>query len=108
MFTHTDALVVLLTVEALLLAALSLALSLTGQEKLVRDLPVGPFWIALFSTVALWVVALGAGAAWWAIFAKGWPPSSVVRTLESVGIAAGILVEPLVASVLTKGTKFKD
>jgi len=95
-FTPSNALTTLLTVESLLFAGVAAATSLSSTTTLA----VSPQWIAralaLGVTVVLTTVAIGAAFAWSRLFLGSWP-SRLDEQLPVICLAVGIAAQPIVA-----------
>lgn len=96
LFTASNALTTLLTVESLLFAGVAAAASLSSSTTL----PVSPHAaarvLALSVAAVLTAVAVGAGFAWSRLYLHDWPtrPDEVVPALS---LALGIAFQPVVA-----------
>jgi sterol desaturase/sphingolipid hydroxylase (fatty acid hydroxylase superfamily) len=105
-FTDANALATLLTVEGLLFAAVSVALSLSNPGSRVRDTPIAPKTLGYLAATFLSLVAFGALMAWWTIFAVDWPcgfRNSVIAL--TIGIA--IVGQPAFAWAIALGLRTK-
>ena len=94
-FGPAEALTILLTVEGLLLAALSISSALAGETKSGRQLVSSAFRFGLLTAMVISAVALGAASAWSQLFegrlSDGW------AFLPSLALAIGIVAQPLFA-----------
>jgi MFS family permease len=95
--TAAQYLTTLITMESLLFAAFNVGVAMTSPVAGGRRMSAqAAFRLAKTSVAALTIVA-GAGLlAWWQVFADDWP-SSTMRVLQALGIAVGILVQPIVS-----------
>jgi hypothetical protein len=88
-----------LTVEGLLFAAFSVSYALAQASDRGRHPFFAQggfsFWIA--ATIA--VVAVSAGAAWWATFEPDWPDGCNEK-LRAGGLAIGIVSQPVFAAII--------
>jgi len=108
-FSPTDALVLLLTVETLLFAALSIVLTFNEVQRRVPALPLnlrprhlgwGAFWVVA-------IVAFGAVVAWVSLFDSPWP-HTFTRWVEAATTLLGIVVQPLASLAFAKGLSSKE
>jgi hypothetical protein len=104
--TPGESLAVFLTVESLLFAALGVGVTIqtTVEDRYLPKLfTTGrlAFWVA----VTICCVAVGGAAAWYDLYAAGWPPSDLISLLESSGLAVGIAAQPLLAVVVWWGVR---
>lgn len=95
-FDSADALSLLLTTEALLLAALTISVVLTEPSPSGRNPLVARGWLAIAVALAITAVATGAGAAWVDLFTHPWPVE-LTGGIEAVAVAVGIGGQPLFA-----------
>jgi hypothetical protein len=100
-----DALTTLLSVESLLLAASTLAVTISrtpihGQEKTAfpKRAAWGVAWLIL-------VVSVGAGAAWTELFVCGDGPGNVLGWIEAGALLAILLVLPVIGFVVATWAK---
>ncbi len=105
-FTDANALASLLTVEGLLFAALSLAASLSTPGSRVRSLPVKAHHLGYIAAGFLTVVAVGAGAAWWTLFALDWP-GTFRGDAVAIALAAAIIGQPALSWAAALGLRPK-
>src|SRR5689334_13847595 len=99
-FTAAQSLTTLLTTESLLFAAFNAGIVLTAPSKGGRQITrTNSYRLAKASVAALGAVASAAAPAWWQVFGDHWP-ASALRALEGVGIAVGIVVQPVVAAIV--------
>jgi len=101
-----ESLAVLLTVESLLFAALGVGVTIqtTVEDRYLPTLIATgrlAFWVA----VTICCVAVGAAAAWYDLYAAGWPPGDIISLLESSGLAIGIGAQPLLAVAVWWGVR---
>lgn len=108
-FSPTDALVLLLTIETLLFAALSIVLTLNEVEGRVPALPLNmqPRHLGWAALAVVSVVAFGALVAWANLFASPWP-QSFTRTVEGATTFVGIVIQPLASLVIAMGLKSRE
>ncbi|WP_459954624.1 hypothetical protein [Mycobacterium avium] len=105
--TDAEALTTLLTVEAFLIAVLTLTATLVapGQSR-VPALPVSGFKLAMSAAIAVCVVAVGAVCAWAGMYVGG-----SLRPAREVAVAAilllAVLFHPIFAVVLALGVRSK-
>jgi hypothetical protein len=105
-FTDANALASLLTVESLLFAALSVAVTLSNPGSRPRDLRVQPVTLGYLAVGFLGLVAFGAFMAWWSIFATDWPCSFRGSVIAGT-LALAILGQPLFAWLIASGLRRK-
>jgi hypothetical protein len=99
-----DALTLLLTVESLLIAALAVAISLTGPKPAGGKPFVVKGGLVLLIAFAITIVAAGAAAAWFALYVDV-GPSGVEQWVEAVSLAVGIVAGAAFAWGLWIGAK---
>ena len=88
----------LLTTESLLFAALGVTVARTSNVKRGDEKPPG-FGIAIALSVVLAFVALAAASAWFELYmANG--TQGVANVLQALGIAVGIVAQPVIAFML--------
>ena len=107
-YTFVTALTNLLTVEGLLFASFSLAVSLSGPTRWgIRRwfLGVEGKHIAGTAVSVLALVAVGAGCAWWRIFVSAGFPTSVDGATIAIAIAVAIIAQPVLALFLAMGLR---
>jgi hypothetical protein len=92
----------LLTVESLLFAALSVAVSLSAPTSAIRNLRIEPRALGSIASTFLSVVALGAFLCWTGIFLDDWP-SNWRGSLIAFITAAAIVGQPIFAWVIARG-----
>lgn len=102
----TDALVLLVTIETLLFAALGIVLTLNETRGRVPDLPLRPRQLGFAATGVVTAVALGALVAWANLFTSPWP-HNFTRGAEAAATLVGIVVQPLASWVIAMGLKSK-
>jgi hypothetical protein len=100
----SEALVAALTMEGLLFAAFSVGYNLTmptreGRSKFYAQ---GGFGWCIVAVIGL--VAAAAGASWWELFGSGWP-RNCGTFLFGIGLAAGIVAQPIFAAVINYQSK---
>lgn len=96
-----EAMTILLTVEGLLLASLSIALVLF----VVPGFPAQTAWRLIAALTFLMVVAaIGAGAAWCEQFLGAWP-GSLGGDVPIACIAIGVVFQPVVAIIVSVVTR---
>ena len=94
----TDALILLVTVESLLFAALAVSVALAAP--FVR----GP-WLAWTITVVLAVISLGALMCWLELYAGSSWPCGFRAALTAIAILVGIAAQPLIAALIARGIR---
>lgn len=103
--SHTDALILLLTAETLLLTAFTVMVLLVSPAPGGRKIPLKQIWRGAVAVgVVLSFVAVGAIFAWWQVFAEAWPGSGLSR-IEAIAAFAGIAVQPAIALLFCVATK---
>ncbi len=94
-----DSLTATITMEGLLFAAFSVGSKLTEPTKKGRN----PFfvlgWFGFCVVGAVYFVAAAAAVSWVEVFGIGWP-SSVGELLLALGLALGIVLQPVFATVI--------
>jgi hypothetical protein len=101
-FAATQALTTLLTTESLLFAAFNAGVVLTTPTATGRRITPDQAYLLAKSCVGVLCAVAAAGAlAWWQVFGDHWPQSSF-RALEGIGIAVGIVAQPIVAAVVAR------
>ena len=91
---------ILLTVESLLLASLSIALVLFASSGLPVRATSAARAMLIGLTVLIGAAAVGAGFAWGDEYLGDWP-CAWYRTIPVVCIAIGIAAQPVIAIVVT-------
>ena len=104
--SQPDALVVLVTIETLLFAALSIILTLNDVKDRVPDLPLRAHELGYCAVALIGIVGLGAVTAWAALFGSRWP-GGFTRGAEGLAILVGIVVQPVAAWALARGLDSK-
>lgn len=99
-FSAVDAMTILLTVESLLLASLSIALVLFASSGLPVRATSAARALLISLTVLIALVAIGAGVAWGNEFLDSWP-STLNQVIPIVCIAIGIASQPFIAAAVT-------
>jgi len=103
--SHSDALIVLITVETLLLAALNIGVVMAAPIETGWGISRGAVAVAAFvAVVVLAAVAAGAGLAWAQLFLSPWP-KGLMTQLEALGILIGLAVQPFFALAVAIGVK---
>lgn len=104
-FSATQALTVLITIESLMFAALNagvvMSTPVAGGRNITRS---GAFKLALGAVGALTLVAASALLAWWQVFVDEFPDSGL-RFVQGLGIALGIVVQPIVSFIVALGVR---
>lgn len=93
-FDASDALPLLLTTEALLLTAFGISVALTQRVAGGHGPTLARGYLACAVSVAITVAAVGAGAAWWDVYADPWP-EGVTSIVQAAAIGVGIAVQPI-------------
>jgi len=106
-FTEVNAFTALLTAESLFFAVLSVVVSLSRPGRDVPDLPVRAINLGYAAVGFLAIVALGALAAWWGIFAHDWP-CSLRGNAIAAAIALAVVGQPIFAAIIVRGLRSKD
>lgn len=105
-FNDSEALVVLVTAESLLLAVISVVVAFARGGRDIPDLPAKPFTLGVIATGFLGVIAVGALAAWWGLYIDSWP-CSFRGSVIAVAIAVAAVTPPIFAGVITRGLRPK-
>lgn len=100
----SDPLAAALTTEGLLFAAFSVSFGLTQPVEGGRHPFFSQGWLGWCIVVVITIVAAAAGGAWWETFGAVWPHTCSGRVL-AVGLAAGIVAQPVLAAVLASQAK---
>jgi hypothetical protein len=101
-FSAAQSLTTLLTTESLLFAAFNAGVVLTAPSTTGRRItPQHAYWLAMGCVAVLGAVAAAGALAWWQVFGDDWP-SSTFRAIEGLGIAVGILAQPIVATIIAR------
>ena len=104
-FSAAQSLTTLLTTESLLFAAFNAGVVLAAPATRPKNIaPANAYRLALGCVGVLAAVALAAALAWWQVFGDHWTGASL-RTLEALGIAIGIVVQPIVALVVARSNR---
>jgi hypothetical protein len=82
-----------LSAEGLLFAAFSVALAIAGTTGLASRYRQEARRLGLFGAVALTLVAAGAAAAWYELFAARWN-TTIAQHILAVGLAVAIVSPP--------------
>jgi hypothetical protein len=90
---------VLLTTESLLFAAFGVSVGLTTPVEGGRPPIIASGVLAALIAVIIWVVAIGAAAAWISVYTSP-GPCGFSETIQALCLAAGIAMQPLVAAVI--------
>jgi hypothetical protein len=99
-FTAAQSLTTLLTTESLLFAAFNAGVVLATPTASGRRItPTQAFLLAKGCVAVLAAVAIAGALAWWQVFGDGWPDSAL-RGIEGVGIAVGIVSQPIVGGIV--------
>ena len=102
-----DALVVLLTVEALVFTALAVLMSLSATPGRVPALPMSVVRLGVCAAVVVSLIAVGAFAAWLSIFTAPFV-SSITGITEAVAVLIGILAQPVFAFIFACGLQSRE
>ncbi|MGO9319683.1 MAG: hypothetical protein ACLQBY_02605 [Solirubrobacteraceae bacterium] len=95
-----DALTLLITVEGLLFAALSIGVA-SARKKLGEVQGPGAFILSLAAFVVIALVAVGAWSAWSDIYeAKAGVPEATNLEIEGIALAVAIVAQPIFAFVI--------
>jgi len=93
----TDALTLLLTVEGLLFAALSIGVA-TAQRQLGEVRSWVPLTLSLTAVGVILLVAIGASSAWSHIYeAHRGAPDATNLEVEGIALIAAVVAQPLLA-----------
>lgn len=101
LFTPSNALTTLLTVESLLFAGVAAATSLSSSTALTISPQAAARTLALGATLVLTAVAVGAAAAWCRLFLHDWP-SRLDEQVPVVCLAVGIAAQPIIAATVVR------
>jgi hypothetical protein len=100
-FGPAEMLAALLGVEALLLAAVGISVSLAVSSKLGNKWIVKPAAFAFGNTAILTLITLGAGMVWAKLFAgAAWPDSCELRA-GALALALAVVAPPVISLVLS-------
>jgi hypothetical protein len=102
----SEALVVLITAESLLLAVISVIVVFSRGGRDIPDLPAKPFTLGIVATGFLVAIAVGAIAAWWGLYIGSWP-CSFRGSLIALAVAIAAVTPPIFAAVITRGLRPK-
>ena len=102
--TPSDALIAALTVEGLLFAAFSFAWTLAQESAKGRHPFFTQAWFGWIVVGIIAAVAAAAGAGWWGIYSPVWPHDTLTW-IESVGLASGIVAQPIFAAIINLQAK---
>jgi hypothetical protein len=104
-FTAAQSLLLLVTMESLLFAALNVGLVLAAPVAGGRNISRrGAYRLAKFAVASLALVAAAAVLAWWQVFVDHWPQSDL-RKVQAAGALVGICIQPFVSAVAAYGIK---
>jgi hypothetical protein len=106
-FTHANALAVLLTTEALVFTAISVSLTFSNVSHHVPNLPLKPHQLGYVAAVLIGGLAVGALTAWWSVFASPWS-CHFTKVVEGLAILLGIVAQPLMAWALARGLRARQ
>lgn len=101
-FTDANALSALLTVESLLFATLSVAVSFSKPGNRIPNLPVKPETLGHIAAAFISIIAFGALMAWWNIFVESWP-CSFRGSVIALALGLAIVGQPLLAWAIARG-----
>jgi hypothetical protein len=100
-FGPGEMLAALLGVEALLLAAVGISVSLAVASKLGSKWKVKPATFAFGNTVILTLITIGAGFLWARLFAgSAWPDGCELR-VGAIALALAVVAPPVISLVLS-------
>jgi hypothetical protein len=99
----SDALILLMTVESLLFAALAVAVTLAGPSELGGPPFVRGAKLAWSITGVLTVISLGALMCWLELYGGSNWPCGFRATLTALAILVGIAAQPLIATLIARG-----
>jgi len=99
-----DSLATAITMEGLLFAAFAVGTNLTGATKEGRSPFFTQAWFGWCIVAVIALVALAAGSIWWELFGAKCPKNLGELFLE-VGLALGILMQPIFAAVINVESK---
>lgn len=99
-----EALSISITMEGLLFAAFAVGNKLTEPSGEGRSPFYTQGWFGWCIVAAIGFIAVGAGATWWEQFGHDWPPS-VSRFLLGIGLAIGIVSQPIFAAAINRESK---
>lgn len=100
--SHGESLGLLLTVEGFMFAAISLAVTLSAPnpKRQQRHPRLDPERLLMGASLSLCAVAVGAVTAWASLFVGGdW--QGLAHAVEGVALLAGVVVQPVIAVLLT-------
>jgi hypothetical protein len=99
----SDALILLVTVESLLFAALAVSVTLAGPSEMGGPPFVRGSKLAWSITAVLAIVSLGALMCWLELYAgSGWP-CGFRAAISALAILVGIGAQPLLAALIARG-----
>jgi hypothetical protein len=100
-FGPGEMLAALLGVEALLLAAVGISISLAVASKTGSNWKVKPAAFAFANTAILTLITIGAGFVWAKLFAgSAWPDSCELRA-GAISLAVAIVAPPVISLILS-------
>ena len=94
-----DSLTASITMEGLLFAAFAVGSKLTEEKEGGRHAFFAQGRFGLCIVVVLFVIAAAAATSWVEVFGIGWP-SSFGEALLSLGLAVGIVAQPVFAAII--------
>ncbi|HET9197130.1 MAG TPA: hypothetical protein VFN92_02605 [Solirubrobacterales bacterium] len=106
-FTDANALSALLTVESLLFATLSVAVSFSKPGSRIPNLPLAPQQLGYFAAGFISIIAFGALMAWWSIFTEPWP-CEFRGSVIALAIGLAIIGQPIFAWAIARGLGAKE
>jgi hypothetical protein len=99
-----ESLTVAITMEGLLFAAFSVGYKLTEETEEGRSPFFTQAWFGWCIVGVILVLAVAACASWWEIFGSDWP-SNIGQLLLGLGLALGIIAQPIFAAVINVESK---
>jgi hypothetical protein len=102
--TPQEALIATLTMEGLLFAAFAVGYNLTGVTREGRSRFFTEGWFGWCIVAVISLVAAAAASSWWELFGSGWP-ADFGELLLGLGLAFGIVTQPLFAALINHGSK---
>jgi hypothetical protein len=99
----TDALILLVTVESLLFAALAVSVTLAGPSELGGPPFVRGSKLAWSITGVLTIVSIGALMCWLELYAGSRWPCGFRAALTALAILIGVVAQPLLAALIARG-----
>lgn len=103
--SHTQTLTVLLTVESLIFAALSVGITVTTPVAGGRSPYLAKGKLARNIAVVLTLVAGAAASAWWQVYFDPKAPHGFFAWVQTLGVAVAVIAQPYFALRLAWGAK---